>query len=53
MERKKIYEKTLKIKGNDREGIEEAARRLRDGEVVAFADLDLAFVLSFPFPDEG
>lgn len=36
MERKKIYEKTLKIKGNDREGIEEAARRLRDGEVVAF-----------------
>ena len=36
MERKKIYEKTFKIKGNDKEGIEDCARHLKEGEVIAF-----------------
>ncbi|MBO4579356.1 MAG: threonylcarbamoyl-AMP synthase [Clostridiales bacterium] len=36
MERKKIYDQTIKVKGNDNEAIKDCARHLIDGEVVAF-----------------
>ena len=36
MERKKIYDQTIKVKGNDNEAIKDCARHLVDGEVVAF-----------------